>query len=270
MTSLQVIDQDKLYLAPMTPAEQVTLATDQANALRGVVDQQGLFTMISGKKHLRAEAWQTIASFDNASFETEYCNHIVDADTEGEAYVAKVNITKHGEVLASGIMICGFEEFPCRGKTGYGKHRAAMSAAQTWAGAKAARMRYAWVVTLAGYEPTPAEEMQDGSAPPVQAPPKPKPSTQPKPKPSEKLQQLNQARFDQEGTEVYSGDEIAQAIRDNPTFGGRGPRDLTDAELDGVIESVLAGQVPHAGDEVSTPELVQGELVDSEGEPIEA
>ena len=71
-------------------------------------------------------------------------------------YIAKVNITKDGAVVASGIMPCGFDDFPCRGKDGTAKHKAAMSAAQTWAGAKAARMRYAWVAVLAGFEPTPA------------------------------------------------------------------------------------------------------------------
>jgi len=56
-------------------------------------------------------------------------------------------------------MPCGYDDFPCRGKSGVAKMRACKSTAQTWAGAKAARTKYAWIVTLAGYSPTPAEEM---------------------------------------------------------------------------------------------------------------
>ena len=162
-----------------------------------------------------------------------------------------MNIVKNGEVIATGIMACGFDDFPCRGKQGTGKHRAAMSAAQTWAGAKAARMKYAWVVTLAGYAATPAEEMQqDGPQPPerpVQAP-----QRAPRPRPQQtgvsigvrnKRAQVEQARFDN-GVEVYTQQEIADWVDSH--FPNRQEQPMTVEDWDSVLEDVVAGRVAKA------------------------
>jgi len=75
------------------------------------------------------------------------------------AYEAKVDLWRDGQKIGSAIMSCGLDEFPCRGKTGWAKHKAAKSAAQTWAASKAYRMNFAYIAVLAGYEPTPAEEV---------------------------------------------------------------------------------------------------------------
>lgn len=145
----------------LAPAAVVGQATERATVLMKIVEERHLYTKIGDKKYLEAEAWQTILAFDEACPVTEWVHPILGEAGERIGYEAKVNITKDGAVVAAGIMSCGFEEFPCRGRQGMAKDRAAMSAAQTWAGAKAARMRYAWVAVLAGYEPTPAAEMQE-------------------------------------------------------------------------------------------------------------
>lgn len=145
-------------IAPLRPTETVSIATDIANALSDVVEQQELYTEIGKKKHLNAEAWETVIALDMAEPIIEWTKPI-EVNGEVVAYKARATIVKNGTVVAAGEMICGLEEFPCQGKKGFGKHRAGMSAAQTWAVAKAARTKYAWVVTLAGYAPTPSEEM---------------------------------------------------------------------------------------------------------------
>jgi hypothetical protein len=76
-------------------------------------------------------------------------------------YEAKVLLMRGNEQVSSGIMTCGFQEFPCRGREGMAKVKAAMSAAQTWAESKAYRMKFAFVAKLAGFEPTPADEMHE-------------------------------------------------------------------------------------------------------------
>jgi len=79
----------------------------------------------------------------------------------------------------------------------------------------------------------------------VQAPTRPKPPTRPQrpnPKSSEgKLDQLNQARLDSDGTEIYTGEDVVNYICTN--YAERGPRDLVDSELDEVIEALIAGRV---------------------------
>lgn len=143
------------------PAVVIEQATEWADHLMQIVEDKELYQVIGKKKYLLAEAWQIVTTFGGAHAVPESVSPMKDADGEVIGYEAKVNLLKGGEIVGAGIMSCGFEEFPCRGKKGIAKHRAAMSAAETWATAKAARLNYSWVVVLAGYEATPADEMRD-------------------------------------------------------------------------------------------------------------
>jgi len=140
------------------PAETVAIAREQAGVLMKVVEEKHLYSVISGKNYLNAQAWETILAFNNAHPVTRFVEQLKDGD-HCIGYRAQVDIYQHGELVSSGIMSCGFDEYPCRGKEGMAKHRAAESSAQTWALSKAARQKFAWVAVLAGFEPTPAEEM---------------------------------------------------------------------------------------------------------------
>ena len=142
----------------LNPTLVVQEARHQATVLMDVVEQQKLYVTIGRKKHLVAEAWQTICAFNNANPITEWVKPI-EEDGVIKAWQARVVLYQHGKAISSGEMVCGLEEFPCRGKDGFAKHRAAQSAAMTWAMAKAARMKFAWVAVLGGYAPTPAEEI---------------------------------------------------------------------------------------------------------------
>ena len=144
------------------PQEVMRRFTEWATVLMQAVENKKLYASIDGKKYLEVEAWAIIAGFDSAGPVTEWVNSLKEGD-EIIAYTAKVNITKHGEIIASGISCCYLDDFPCRGKEGGAKHRAAQSAAQTWAFSKAARLKYSPVAVLAGYEPTPASEMQESA-----------------------------------------------------------------------------------------------------------
>ena len=149
--------------SPKEVDEYLARATYLAGKLKEIIDQQHLYTIINNKKHPHAEAWQTLAALDSAVLYTTNTQPVF--STEGEektkivAYRARVTLEKHNEVIGAAEMDCGLDEYPCTGRLGWGKHRAAQSAAQTWAGAKACRVRYAWIMVMAGYSPTPAEEM---------------------------------------------------------------------------------------------------------------
>ena len=174
-----------------SPTEIVFNAQEQATALMDIVEKKELYAVIGSggraKKYLEYEAWQLIGAFNNAFANTEYVRplyespasaaagaidnlmfhnegeHAVSTSREILAYEAKVNIVKHGEVLASAVMVCGMDSFPTKGRKGIDRDRAAMSAAQTWAASKAFRMVYSYIAVLADYEPTPAAEMQSGA-----------------------------------------------------------------------------------------------------------
>jgi hypothetical protein len=142
-----------------SPREQIAQATDWANKLTDIVEQSHLYAVINQKKYLTAEAWEIVLTFARTPAVTEWTEKLRDDNGEVCAVKAKVNIMDGNDVVGSGIMTCGYDDFPCQNRTGTAKHRSAESTAQTWAMSKAARVKYSWVVVLAGYEPTPADEM---------------------------------------------------------------------------------------------------------------
>ena len=157
----------------LTPAEVVGNATVQAKVLMDIVNQTHCFQVISGKKYLQVEAWETIGAFNTVHAVTDSVTAIVrDGATVG--YDAKVNlINRDDHVVGGAIMSCYFSENACKGKEGDAKDKACKSAAQTFATSKAYRMNYSYVAILAGYEPTPAEEMGTDSEKPQQDNPTP-------------------------------------------------------------------------------------------------
>lgn len=141
------------------PSLVIARATEWANALMDVVEKKKLYATINSKKHLEAEAWELILAFDHAGPRVDWVSPMEDGEGMVIGYLAQVSIIKGDTLKASAIMPCGFDDFPCRGKTGTAQVKAAMSAAQTWAMCKACRLCYSPVAVLAGYAPTPAEEM---------------------------------------------------------------------------------------------------------------
>lgn len=144
----------------ITPAEIVENATTQAKLLMDIVEKTGCFQNIAGKKYLQVEAWETIGAFNRTHAETESIEPIL-KDGEVIGYNAKVQLWKDGQVIGGAYMPCYFTENCCKGKEGDAKHKACMSAAQTFATSKAYRMNYAYVAILAGYQPLPAEEITE-------------------------------------------------------------------------------------------------------------
>ena len=143
----------------LEPQDVVSNATIQAKLLMDIVTKTGCFQVISGKKYLQVEAWETIGAFNRVHAVTESITPITqDGVTVG--YDAKVTlINQDGFLVGAAIMPCYFTENACKGKVGDAKDKSCKSAAQTFATSKAYRMNYSYVAILAGYQPTPAEEM---------------------------------------------------------------------------------------------------------------
>lgn len=153
-----VVAKEEVEIVAATPVDIIARASEQANALMDIVEKQELYVTIGDKKYLEVQAWEVIGAFNRVTAVPAYVKPIERAG-EIVAYEAKVDLLKDGNIVGSGIMTCGLDEFPCQGKEGQAKHKAAISAAQTWATSKAYRLNYSWVAVLAGYQPTPAEEM---------------------------------------------------------------------------------------------------------------
>lgn len=141
------------------PREMIALATTMANALRDIVERMHLYADINGKKYPTVEAWMTIARMDNV-----VAREVPDgiAALEDGSYEATVELIRlsDGAIVGRGSALCGAEG-DIAGKTDWSKRprHQRRSMAVTRATSRAFRQHYAWIMVLAGYEPTPADEM---------------------------------------------------------------------------------------------------------------
>lgn len=151
------------------PAAYMQFQGQCAAALMDAIKKQTLdgkdnkfVIQIQQKDFLTFEAWQTLAMLNGCSVIVTETNEIKDSNGVVIAYDSWASCIEKstGLVVARANMECGMESFPTQGKTGRDRNKAAKSASQTWAGSKACRMAFSFVAVLAGYEPTPADEMQ--------------------------------------------------------------------------------------------------------------
>lgn len=135
--------------------EIVKHGRDCAKILKKIVDANPNKVMINGKQYLCYHDWQTIAKFYNMSVGTDWIKPIMVKDElfgfEAKSYV----IDQSGKTVSSAISSCAKDEQFWAGKPDFQLR----SMAQTRASVKALRNVFAWIVVLANYSPTPAEEM---------------------------------------------------------------------------------------------------------------
>lgn len=138
----------------MEPHEQVTYATKMATVLADIIEKQKLYSTIGGKNHVRVEGWQTLGTFIGITAREREVTRLADG-----SYVAFVDLIKFsdGTVVGGASSLCSVNEK----RWGSADEFARRSMAITRATGKAFRSNFAWIITLAGYEPCPAEEMPD-------------------------------------------------------------------------------------------------------------
>lgn len=134
------------------PGEVIRQASMIASELMKIVEQRKLYSIISGKKFPRVEAWTTMgAMLGITPREVEVKRY------EDGTYEATVELVRNGDgfIIGRGSAICGMDEKTWSGRPEYARR----SMSITRATGKAFRLSFSWIMTLAGYEPTPAEEM---------------------------------------------------------------------------------------------------------------
>ena len=135
-----------------TPAELVAGATAAADALKGVIDAKKLYSLINGRRYVRCEGWTTLAAMLGCL--PREVGVTKDDDGSYTAVVALVRLAD-GVELTRASAECGADEPTWSNRANYARR----SMAITRATGKACRIAFSWVMTLAGYEPTPAEEI---------------------------------------------------------------------------------------------------------------
>ena len=135
----------------MREAEIIKQASEYASVLSDVIEKQKLYTNIKGRKYVRVEGWQVLGALLK-------CRAVITEVKETPEYfeaTAEI-INQRGEVMGRGVARCYFSEKNWQDRDKY----AVLSMAQTRAIGKAYRNNFAWILGLAGYEPTPAEEVE--------------------------------------------------------------------------------------------------------------
>jgi hypothetical protein len=140
--------------------QTIEIATHWAKRLIETVERCGMATKMGGKTYLEAEAWQMIAEFAHVTPVVEWVRPWKDDNEALIGYEARVKLVNaEGQEIGAGESSCGLDAFPCRGKQGTEKDKAAKASAQTWAISRALRNKFSFVAKLAGYQAVPAEEM---------------------------------------------------------------------------------------------------------------
>jgi len=164
------------------PETQLEMAVRAAKALAKVIAQKKKPVIINGEQYLEFEDWLTLGQFDGVAVRT------------GDAEPVEINGVQGAKAKAylydkhTGAQIGGAEAYCMRDEEkwgtrpkyewqGEGNNRKRIkvgeetvpwfqlaSMAQTRAGSKALRNKEAWIAVLAGYRPTPAEEMTENTA----------------------------------------------------------------------------------------------------------
>lgn len=128
---------------------------DLAKDLAKFIKDNKLTTNVQGKEFVNVEGWQYAGSRLGI---VPIVEHVINVSSAEEMkYQAKVTLfdLRHGTTVGAGFAVCSNKE---SGKKFY-QEFAIMSMAQTRAIGKAYRNCLAWIIRAAGYEPTPAEEM---------------------------------------------------------------------------------------------------------------
>jgi len=149
----EIIITDKAMSRP--PDRVISEAKIAINVFKGVIEQKPKKVIIKNEQYLEYEDWQTLGEFYRCSAITRDAVPIeVDGVKGAKAHADLVNID-------TGVIIGGAEAYCLRDEENW-KDKPwfqLASMAQTRAGSKAFRNRLAWVAVMAGYRPTPAEEM---------------------------------------------------------------------------------------------------------------
>jgi hypothetical protein len=150
------------------PQDVLAQAKEAATALKGVIASKTKPVIIRGEQYLEFEDWQTVGRFYGVTSKVVSTNLVDIGGVQGFEARAVVIRNSDGMELSAADAMCLNDEENWKSRPLF----MLRSMAQTRACAKALRNVLAWVVVLAGYRPTPAEEMQGVEKTPIKEPQK--------------------------------------------------------------------------------------------------
>lgn len=151
MSDLEQINEDIALAVPtgQDMASRLASAKEAAGLLRQFIVDNNLSVTIQGKEYANVDAWEFCGFLFGMTPVVAWTN-------EHEwGFEARVEVMQDGRVVLAGEMECRNDERHWRNAESY----ALRSMAQTRATSKAYRLGLSWIMKLAGYQVTPAEEV---------------------------------------------------------------------------------------------------------------
>lgn len=158
---LEVVDaRPPALFGTHDPVEVIERAGKIATALADVINRQGMYHRIGAKDHVTIEGWQTLGAMLGVTASIVWTREVGNGDWEARAEA----FTADGRMVGAAEAMCADAEGGMwKGAKAVNARRAM---AQTRALSRAYRGPLGFVVNLAGYATTAAEEMpSNGSAP---------------------------------------------------------------------------------------------------------
>lgn len=140
-------------LAIADPKEMIHRAAQLANALAEIINQQELYVVIKNRKYVKAEGWTTMGAMVGVVPIEVSCDPLPDG--KGFKAVIKLVRLNDGMQVGGASAICHLKETGWSNPDDFSTY----SKAITRATGKAFRLSFAWIMKLAGYEVTPADEL---------------------------------------------------------------------------------------------------------------
>lgn len=146
------VEHVNLGALAVPPDAVVERATIIATSLAKVIKDRRLYKEIQGKAHVYVEGWSTLGAIVGVLPREKETKELPDGSYEAHVELVR---TSDGAVIGGASAVCGMDEPKWADKPKYARR----SMAITRATGKAYRLGFAWIMKLAGYEATPAEEM---------------------------------------------------------------------------------------------------------------
>ena len=142
----------KLSMFDMEPEAQIAYGVRIATCLRDIIREQKLTVNIGGKEYVKVEGWEICGTFLGLAPREREVSEL--GDGSFLAYVDLIRISNNS-VYGGASALCGRDEK----RWAKADRFAIRSMAITRAVGKAYRISCSWIMSMAGYEVTPAEEM---------------------------------------------------------------------------------------------------------------
>ncbi len=169
-------------LVQVSPDLKLEQGRKAAVSLKRMIDETNSKIKIGNSEHIKAEAWQTVGSFFEVTVKTEVESCEIDGVKGAKATATLID--SMGHVVGGGDSYCMRDEYNWKNKPWV----QLASMAQTRSASRALSNKYKWITVMAGFSPTPADEMETEHHAPPAARPAGKPNDPPWPHPAEAAQ----------------------------------------------------------------------------------